>query len=49
MSVHGKVDAFNPAVEDWSTYVERLQHYFLANDIITEVKKRTVLLSVCGP
>ena len=48
MSVHSKIDVFDPAVEDWSTHIERLQHYFVANDITTEVKKQAVLLTVCG-
>ena len=49
MPVHGKVEWFDPATEDWSTYVERLEHYFIANDIATEAKRRSTLLTVAGP
>ena len=31
--LHGQVSAFNPHQEDWVEYVERLQFYFMANDI----------------
>ena len=31
------------------TYVERLQMYFVANDIADDSKKQAILLSVCGP
>ncbi|CAI5657334.1 unnamed protein product [Oreochromis niloticus] len=32
---------------DWIEYVERLEHFFMANDISDEGKKRSVLLSAC--
>ena len=40
---------FNSQVEDWRSYTERLQNYFIANDIKSEAKQRAILLSVCGP
>jgi len=40
--------AFNAQVDDWSIYVERLQHYFIANDVTDAGKKRSILLTVCG-
>ena len=49
MPVHGRVECFDPATDDWSTYVERLEHYFIANDIITKAKRRSTLLTVAGP
>lgn len=33
---------------DWVEYIERLEHFFLANDITDEGKQRLILLSVCG-
>ena len=34
--------------EDWSSYVERLEQYFMANDVSTAGKKKAILLSFCG-
>ena len=39
---------FDASKEDWTSYTERLQQYFAANDI-PEEKQRAVLLSSCGP
>ena len=33
----------------WSTYADRLEHYFITNDIIAEAKRRSILLTVAGP
>ena len=49
MASHGHIGEFNNQVEDWRSYTERLQNYFLANDIKAEAKQRAILLSVCGP
>lgn len=49
VGLHGKVSAFDPRQEDWVDYVERLELYFLANDITDEVKKRAILLNAVGP
>ena len=46
--VLGKVDEFDCTKEDWTQYVERLDHFFVANDITDAGKKRAVLLSVVG-
>lgn len=45
------VDTLTEFVEedsDWVEYVERLEDFFLANDITDERKQRSILLSVCG-
>ena len=39
---------FNSKVDDWATYMERLQYYFVANDVNDLAKKRAILLTVCG-
>ena len=47
-AIHGSVGEFDASKEDWTSYTERLQQYFAANDI-PEEKQRAVLLSSCGP
>lgn len=46
---HGSVIAFDQTKDDWTSYSERLGHYFIANDVATDAKKRSILLSECGP
>ena len=36
-------------MQDWSEYIERLGHYFTANDIVSEDKWRAILLNAVGP
>ena len=48
MATHGTVSQYQQSKETWTTYVERLNHYFIANDVADEVKKRSILLSACG-
>ena len=45
----GRIDEFEEGKEGWSLYVERLEHFFIANDVDSEEKKRSILLSVMGP
>ena len=49
MAAFGHVSKFNTSVEEWVVYTERLNHYFVTNDIVDGVKKRAILLSMCGP
>lgn len=49
MALHGTLTQFDSTQEDWSAYVERLTHYFVANDVKDEAKKRSILLAACGP
>ena len=49
MSVHGKISQFIPSQESWSSYTERLEYYFIANDVQDPAKKKAILLTVCGP
>ena len=49
MSTHGMVKEFNPSKEDWTAYAERLDHYFVANGVSDENKKRSILITVSGP
>ena len=45
----GRIGEYEPQKEDWTSYVERLGHFFHANGIDDDDKKRLVLLSVIGP
>ena len=49
MAIHGAVSMFDPNMEDWMTYTERMKHYFVANDVTDADKKRSILLLACGP
>lgn len=48
MAKHGTIGPFSGESEDWSAYVERLDQYFIANNVTSGPKKREILLSVCG-
>ena len=48
MATHGTIKQFNLEVDDWPTYIERLQHYFVANNLDAAKKKWAILLTVCG-
>ncbi|GFO38215.1 Pol polyprotein [Plakobranchus ocellatus] len=45
----GRIEEFNPAQNDLESYIERLEQYFVANNVTTEEKRTAVLLSVIGP
>ena len=44
----GRLEEFNVAEDEWNHYVERLGHYFAANEIDDPDRKKAILLSVCG-
>lgn len=48
MAKVGSLSEFVERDGNWIEYVERLVHFFLANDITEEEKKWSILLSVCG-
>ena len=43
----GRMDAFDPKVEEWSTYVERLEMFFVVNNVPDD-KKAASLLTLIG-
>ena len=47
-TTHGALGEFCKDNEEWTSYCERLEQYFLANDVNSAEKQRTILLSVCG-
>ena len=48
MAAHGKLEEFNSRHEDWESYEERLQQYFVANGVEDADKRRAIFLSACG-
>ena len=44
----GHVGEFHADSEDWTSYAERLQLYFVANRITDEATQRAIFLTVCG-
>lgn len=44
-----QVGEFIEGKEEWSRYAERMEHYFVANDVAGTEKKRAVFLSLIGP
>ena len=48
MASHGTLSDFDSDREDWTSYIERLEQYFEANDVVSAVKQRAILLSICG-
>ena len=48
MAVHGSVGEFLGVAEEWPSYIECLEFYFVANDIDNNVKQCTILLSCCA-
>ena len=48
MATYGKIGEFKESEESWTQYVERLEQYFLANEVEDVAKRRAIPLSVCG-
>ena len=44
----GKIEEFQQGQDNWEEYVERLDQFFVANDIQDDNKKRAILLSGMG-
>jgi len=49
MATHGSVVQFDPAKEEWTSYIERLDYYLIANEVFDDAKKCAMLMSGCGP
>ena len=43
--VIGKLESFEPGHDNWLVYTERLEQFFVANDIDADKKKVAVLLT----
>ena len=48
MATHGNIGEFSADSETWVSHIERLQQYFIANNIKGEEKQRAVVLSICS-
>ena len=48
MATHGSVVQFDPEKEEWTSYVERLNYYLIANEVTEDAKKCAILMSCCG-
>ena len=48
MATFGNIEAYDANSEQWSYYIERLEYFFIANNITTNDKKKAVVLIVCG-
>ena len=48
MATHGQIGEFNSQRELWISYAERLEEYFIANEIESANRKKAILLSVVG-
>ena len=48
MATHGSIGEFQNAQEDWQSYVERLQQYFVVNYVNNADKQQAILLSSVG-
>lgn len=48
MATFGSIGEFKEEDGSWSQYIERMEHYFIANAIEDVDRRRAILLSVCG-
>ena len=48
MTAIGKIESFDDTNENWETYVERVEQFFLANNIDDEHKVPTLLSLIGG-
>ena len=46
---YGRIREYNARSEKWENYLDRLEEYFIANDIQNEQRKRAILNSTVGP
>ena len=44
----GQVEAFQPGIDDWEQYTERLEQYFVANKVVDEVQQLAVFITIVG-
>ena len=48
MATHGTLTAFDSSTTNWTSYVDQLNYYFVANDIKDDGKQCAIQLSACG-
>ena len=47
-STIGRLEEFDYTTDDWTTYAERIEHYFKANNVAEDKKKDALLASIGG-
>jgi hypothetical protein len=47
MATYSRIEEYDET-EEWPQYIERMDHYFEANEIDDDDKKRSIFLSVIG-
>ncbi|CAB3999348.1 Hypothetical predicted protein [Paramuricea clavata] len=47
MATYGRIEEYDET-EEWPQYIERMDHYFEANKMDDDDKKRSIFLSVIG-
>ncbi len=48
-TVFGQLQEFDKDKEEWSQYAERLEYFFVANEVESHDRKKAILLSAMGP
>ena len=48
MTTHGQISEFHGVPEEWTSYMERLECYFMANNVADARKQCATPLSCCG-
>ncbi|XP_017462560.1 PREDICTED: uncharacterized protein LOC108355940, partial [Rhagoletis zephyria] len=43
------MESFDPNVEQWQTYMERMEQLFIAANVTTEIQKKSLLIKYIGP
>lgn len=49
MTTFGCINAYDSGTESWSQYTERLQQFFIANNIAEDDRQRAIFLTIIGP
>ena len=49
MATHSSLVEFDLAKTEWTSYVEHLNYYLIANKVSEDTKKCAILMSGCGP
>ena len=47
MAMYSRIDEYDE-IEEWTQYIEQMEHYFEINEIDSNQKKRSIFLSVLG-
>ena len=48
MAVLGRIDSFDLKTDNIAEYIERVEQYFIANDVTDEKKQTAIFLTVAG-